>query len=298
MSPARPPQSVRAFAPAKLNLGLEILHQRHDGYHEIETLFQALDLGDSLEFHSLHGDIRLQLSIEGLSVPAAPENLVSRAFRLLAARFPGQARGCAVHLVKRIPVGGGLGGGSSDAAAALMALDRLWGLDLEPAEMANAALELGSDVPFFLVGGTAIGRGRGERILPLPPLRRGAFLLVYPGIQISTQWVYEHLKMGLTRNLYRISVEQVKAYLLRFPASGMVIRNRLEDVVFPSHPVLGEVVADLERVGAVHVAMTGSGATVFGTFPDRFAADAARSSLGERWQSQVSVPHPGGVELE
>ncbi|MBN2171894.1 MAG: 4-(cytidine 5'-diphospho)-2-C-methyl-D-erythritol kinase [Candidatus Krumholzibacteriota bacterium] len=289
---------MRAFAPAKLNLGLEILHRRHDGYHEIETLFQALDLGDSLEFHNLPGDIRLQLAIEGLSVPAAPENLVSRAFRLLAARFPGRARGCAVRLVKRIPVGGGLGGGSSDAAAALKALDRLWGLDLEPAEMSELALELGSDVPFFLVGGTAIGRGRGERLLPLPPLRRGAFLLVYPGIQISTKWVYEHLKMGLTRNLYRISVEQVKAYLLRFPASGMVMRNRLEDVVFPSHPVLGEVVAVLERVGAVHVAMTGSGATVFGTFPDRSAADTARSSLGERWQSQVSGPHPGGVELE
>jgi len=298
MSPAQPPDRVRAFAPAKLNLYLEVLERRRDGYHEIETLFQALDFGDSLEFCNLPGDKRLQLSIEGLPVPAAPENLVSRAYRLLAGRHPRRARGCAARLVKRIPVGAGLGGGSSDAAAALLALDRLWGLDLEPDEMAETALELGSDVPFFLVGGTAIGRGRGERLLPLPSLRRGAFLLVNPGIQISTKWVYEHLKMGLTRNPYRISVEQVKAYLLRFPASGMVVRNRLEDVVVPSHPVLEEIALALERVGAVHVAMTGSGATVFGTFPDLAAADAARNDLGERWQSRVSGPHAGGVQLE
>lgn len=298
MSPARPPEGVRAFAPAKLNLYLEVLRRRRDGYHEIETLFQALDVGDALEFRNLPGDIRLRLDVEGLSVPAAPENLVSRAFRLLAGRFPRRARGCAVRLVKRVWVGGGLGGGSSDAAAALLALDRLWGLDLGPADLAALALELGSDVPFFLAGGTAVGRGRGEALQPLPPLRRGAFLLVNPGIQISTEWVYEHLKMGLTGNLYRINVEQVKAYLLRFPASGMVVRNRLEDVVVPSHPVLGEIMDALERVGAVHAAMTGSGATVFGTFPDRVAAAAAQGRLGERWQSRVCGPHPGGVALE
>ena len=129
-------------------------------------------------------------------------------------------------------------------------------------------------------------------------LTGSAFLLVNPGLSISTSWAYNHLKMGLTGNLYRIRVEQVKAYLSRFPAPGMVIKNRLEDVVFPAYPVLGEIVAALKRVGAVHAVMSGSGATVFGSFPDRSSAERARAKMGDEWQSWVACPHPSGARVD
>lgn len=289
---------LRVFAPAKLNLGLEVHGRRPDGYHEIETLFQALDWGDRLEFSKAPLDSGLRLSIQGLPLEDGPANSLRRAHALLAAARPGAMGGTRVRLDKRIPLGAGLGGGSSDAAAALVGLNRLWTLGLDDAELAALALELGSDVPFFLRGGTAIGRGRGERLEALPPLRKGAFLLVNPGFAIATAWAYEHLRLGLTGNPYRISLEQVKVYLSRFPAPGMVLRNRLEDVVYPAYPVLFEIVKALEGAGAVQALMSGSGATIFGTFPDREAAGRAGALLAPRWQTWVAGPRPQGIGFD
>jgi len=289
---------LRVFAPAKLNLGLEVHRRRPDGYHEIETLFQTLDWGDRLEFSKASNHNDLRLAIQGLPLEDGPENSVRRAHALLAQARPGAMGGTRVLLDKRIPLGAGLGGGSSDAAAALLALNRLWNLGLSDEELAAMALALGSDVPFFLQGGTAIGRGRGERLEPLPPLRRGAFLLVNPGFTVATAWAYEHLRLGLTGNPYRISLEQVKVYLARFPVPGMVLRNRLEDVVYPAYPVLFDIVNALEGAGAVHAQMSGSGATIFGTFPDREAAGRAGALLAPRWQTWVAGPRPQGIGFE
>jgi 4-diphosphocytidyl-2-C-methyl-D-erythritol kinase len=289
---------LRVFAPAKLNLGLEVHGRRADGYHEIETIYQALDWGDWLEFSKTSEDKEFRLSIHGLPLDDGPTNSLRRAHALLAAARPGAMGGTRVRLEKRIPLGAGLGGGSSDAAAALVGLNRLWNLGLGAEALAALALELGSDVPFFLQGGTAIGRGRGERLEALPPLRLGAFLLVNPGFAIATPWAYEHLRLGLTGNPYRISLEQVKVYLARFPAPGMVLRNRLEDVVYPAYPVLYDIARALEAAGAVHAQMSGSGATVFGTFPDREAAGRAGALLAPRWQAWVAGPRPQGIGLE
>ncbi len=289
---------LRVFAPAKLNLGLEVHGRRPDGYHEIETIFQALDWGDRLELSKDPLDSGLRLSIQGLPLDDGPANSLRRAHALLAAARTGAMGGTRVRLDKRIPLGAGLGGGSSDGAAMLVGLNRLWKLGLGDAELAALALELGSDVPFFLQGGTAIGRGRGERLEPLPPLRKGAFLLVNPGFAIATAWAYEHLRLGLTGNPYRISLEQVKVYLSRFPAPGMVLRNRLEDVVYPAYPVLFEIVKALEGAGAVQALMSGSGATIFGTFPDREAAGRAGALLAPRWQTWVAGPRPQGIGFD
>jgi len=292
------PRALRAFAPAKVNLGLEVIRQRRDGYHDIETIFQAVDLFDELTFQETDSTGELRLEVEGARLPEGPENLVCRAHRLLVAKTGTDPPGVRVRLLKRIPVGSGLGGGSSDAAATLLALNRLWRLNLPQSELSALAAQLGSDVPFFLIGGTAIGRGRGERLEALPHLRRGAFLMVNPGFDISSAWAYGQIKLGLTRNPYRISVEQVKAFLARFPASGMVMKNRLEDAVFPAHPSLGEIEEALRECGAVHVSMSGSGSTLFGTFADAARAEIAREDLGDRWLSWVARPLPGGVRLE
>jgi len=291
-------RALRAFAPAKLNLGLEVIRKRRDGYHDIETVFQTLDFGDELLFRDAEEPGSCRLDAEGLPVPMGSENLVRKAWRLVADRAGWKAAGLRITLTKRIPLGSGLGGGSSDAAATLLALNHFWALGLPTQVLEAMALELGSDAPFFLKGGTAIGRGRGERLEPLPPLRRGAFLLVSPGLSISSAWAYEHIKLGLTQNPYRISVEQVKAYLTRFPASSMVIKNRLEDVVFPAHPSMGEIFEALHKAGAVHVSMSGSGSTLYGTFPDAKSAERAREGLGDRWLSWVARPLPDGVRLE
>ncbi|MBM4117854.1 4-(cytidine 5'-diphospho)-2-C-methyl-D-erythritol kinase [bacterium] len=287
--------SLRALAPAKLNLGLEVQRRRPDGFHEIETIYQSLDWGDRLEFSKLPTGKGLRLERQGLSLPDGPDNSLRRAHALLERACPGAMGGTRIRLDKRIPLGAGLGGGSSDGATALLGLKRLWDLDLSPAALAGLALELGSDAPFFLLGGTAVGRGRGERLEPLPALRQGAFTLVNPGFPVSTAWAYEHLRLGLTGNPYRVSIEQVKAYLSRFPAPGMVLRNRLEDVVFPAYPVLFDIVKALEEAGAVHALMSGSGATIFGSFPDREAAGRAGALLAARWQTWVAAPGPQGI---
>jgi 4-diphosphocytidyl-2-C-methyl-D-erythritol kinase len=289
--------ALRVFAAAKVNLGLEVLRRRPDGYHEIETLFQTIDLGDNLDFYFTQEKTGLKLSIKGASPRPGTPNLIATAYELLANSFPGKAKGMKVVLEKCIPIGGGLGGGSSDAAATLRALDRLWGLELDEERLAGFGLKLGSDVPFFLQGGTAIGRGRGERLIPILPLSQGAFLLVNPGFEISSAWAYEQLKIGLTGNPYRINVEQVKAYLSRFPAPSMVIKNRLEDVVYPAYPVFDQIAQALEREGAVHGVLSGSGATVVGTFPDRESAERAREGMDGAWQCWVAEPVPFGIRI-
>ena len=290
--------TIKAFAPAKVNLGLEVLKRRRDGFHEIETLFQTLDFGDEIEFRKDPDLKGLRLSLAEGNLPDRPDNTIRRAYELLRGARPGRLGGVRARLWKRIPVGGGLGGGSSDGAATLIALNRLWKLALTAEELEALALELGSDVPFFLKGGTAVAGGRGELLRQLSPLCQGAFLLVMPEISISTAWAYEHLRLGLTGNPYRVSVEQVKVYLSRFPSSGMVLKNRLEDVVFPAYPVFDEITEALEDAGAVHALMSGSGSTVFGTFVDRTAAEIAGEALEARWRVKVAGPRTAGIGLD
>ena len=290
--------SLRAFAPAKVNLGLEVIKRRRDGFHEIETLFQTLDFGDEIEYRKDPDLKGFRLSLAEGQLPDRPDNTLRRAYELLNEARPGRLGGVRAKLWKRIPVGGGLGGGSSDGAATLLALNRLWRLGLDADELASLALELGSDVPFFLKGGTAVAGGRGELLRQLPPLSQGVFLLVFPEISISTAWAYEHLRLGLTGNPYRVSVEQVKVYLSRFPASGMVLKNRLEDVVFPAYPVFDEIAEALKVEGAVHALMSGSGSTVFGTFADMKTAEIAGEALKARWRVRVAKPRTTGIGLD
>lgn len=184
-------RNLRAEAFAKINLSLKVLGERPDGYHEIETVFQTIDLADTLDVADGEGDFRLET--DDPAVPADERNLVHRAGAALARRFgvPASAR---VRLTKRIPAGAGLGGGSSDAAVALVLLARLWDLPLEPATAGEIALELGSDVPFFLHGGTAVGRGRGERLTELPDGPDRPVVLLVPPFPLSTARVYDALR--------------------------------------------------------------------------------------------------------
>jgi 4-diphosphocytidyl-2-C-methyl-D-erythritol kinase len=250
---------LRLWTPAKVNLALEILGKRPDGYHEISTVLQAVDLFDRLTVEDAEA-LTLVASDPGL--PVDDTNLVVRAARALAGAA-GVARGARIVLDKRIPVAAGLGGGSSDAAATLWALNRLWGLRWSAARLAEVGATLGMDVPFFLGRGRAIGTGRGERLRALPGDGGYALVLVNPNIALSTREAYARVPPGWcaeasgTRRI-------VEALRSRNPVRvGGALTNHLEDLVAPTLPAIGQMKAALLAAGGLGAAMSGSGPTVF-----------------------------------
>ena len=263
-----PPRRARVRAFAKLNLGLKVLGRRPDGYHELRTVLQTIDLADTLEFDFTPAR---SATINLTSVPEIRDNLVARAAGLVldATRSSGRL---AIRLTKRIPMGAGLGGGSSDAAAVLLALPVLIGKRLPAAELLRLAASLGSDVPFFLLGGTVVGLGRGEELYPLPDAAPFHGVLVAPGIHVSTAQAYAALGRELTLLPPPdiLSVFQSCAW-----ASGLGTRSRawpapvendFEEAVFRQHPRLRLIKRKLKQMGAEPALLTGSGSALFGVF--------------------------------
>jgi 4-diphosphocytidyl-2-C-methyl-D-erythritol kinase len=278
MSPA--PRRARLRALAKLNLGLKVLNRRPDGYHELRTVFQTISLADAMDVEFTPGR---GAGIELISTPEIADNLVARAARLVmdALRIRGSVR---LRLVKHIPAGGGLGGGSSDAAAVLLALPVLAGKRAGLATLIEMAARLGSDVPFFLLGGTAVAVGRGTELYPLPdpPVRRG--LIVVPPIQVSTPEAYRALGRELTDEPGSRTINSFQAFVWRL--GGGVPQgpweeppeNDFEAVVLDRHPRLKSIRRKLRKLGAGPAMLTGSGAALFGLFRSpREAAGAAAS---------------------
>ena len=246
-------------AAAKVNLALEILDKRADGYHEIATVMQTVDLADRLV---LQESDRLELECDAPGVPTDETNLALRAaFALRDAS--GLERGVRIALGKRIPVAAGLGGGSSDAAAVLLGLNRLWGLRWAAGRLADVAVGLGMDVPFFLVGGVALGTGRGERLRSVVPAPL-ALVLMNPGTGVSAAEAYGRV----TRTLYSDGTRcraVITALRSRRPARvAASLYNGLEGAVIPAHPEIARMRAALLAAGALGAVMSGSGPTVFG----------------------------------
>jgi 4-diphosphocytidyl-2-C-methyl-D-erythritol kinase len=287
---------MRAFA--KLNLHLEVFRRRPDGYHEIETVMQSVSLHDTLHFVPRPAGLHFLCDAPG--VPGDETNLVLRAARLLltAAKLDEAPKGVRIDLYKSIPVAAGFGGGSADAAATLVGLDQFWKLGFGTDRLAELAAELGSDVPFCLRGGTAMARGRGERLTILPDIRKTWFLIVFPGIKITSGWAYDQLRMGLTRRSHPLSIDQLKSILARYPDAAQGLYNRLEDAVCPAHPVVAEITSRLLRYGAVTARMSGSGSGVFGAFRSAAAATEARRRMQrDDWRMPVVESRSEGVEL-
>ena len=253
-------RSARVPAYAKLNLGLRVLYKRADGYHELRTVFQTISLADSIDISFAPGR-GTQIRVDG--TPEIADNLVERAARRLADEL--SIRGnISFNLKKRIPTGAGLGGGSSDAAAVLLSLPALTRKTIASDRLQAIAAELGSDVPFFLHGGTALGLGRGEELYPLPdtPATRG--LLVLPRIHSSTVEAYRALSD-------RLASAPSESKMIAFQADvwrGVAGANDFEEVVFEQHPQLREMKQRLIQLGASPAAMTGSGSAIFGIFSD------------------------------
>jgi len=272
-----------AEAFAKVNRSLVVLGKRPDGYHELDTLFQAVGLTDRLSFEESDG---LTLEVDDPSIPSGAENLVLRAARALA-EAAGVRPKAAIVLEKRIPSGGGLGGGSSDAAVALLGLSALWQLDLPLESLLEVGACLGSDVPFFLHGGTARGLGRGERIEPLPDLPEEGVVLVMPPFSVATPDVFR-----------RLGSPAWDGRPAEPPGAGAgPDRNDLEPAAEALFPALRDVRESLAAAGATRARLSGSGSTVFGLFPDLAAAsEAARRLRGLPAGSAVRVVPTVGRE--
>ena len=273
------PLHVRSFA--KVNLALSVLGRRPDGFHEIRTVLQSIDLCDELEFWPCR---ELRLECHGAELLRNEDNLVWRAARALAKRVSA-AEGAEIVLRKRIPLGSGLGGGSSNAAATLLGLARFWNLRVPAAELQNLACELGSDAPFFLCGGTALGTGRGEEIYPLAELPPVFLVVVYPGIPVSTAAAYGSLSLTLTSPG---SANKIASFCERTQeGAGCLtgIFNDFETSILPAYPAIRQAKILLEERGAVATLLSGSGSSVFGFFKDEESALAAsRGSVRETWR--------------
>ncbi|MFN3652140.1 MAG: 4-(cytidine 5'-diphospho)-2-C-methyl-D-erythritol kinase [Armatimonadota bacterium] len=264
MTHAEASPGLTAACPPKLNLYLRIVRRREDGFHELETVFQSVSGGDLLTAEPAE---ELSLHCDAPGVPSDRTNLVYQAALLLQERYPEAAgRGARLTLEKHTPSGAGMGGGSVDAAAALVLLERLWNLQVAPEERAALAAELGSDVPFFLTGGTALARGRGELLQPLPtaPLW---LVLLRPPVSVSTPWAYRQWHPEACGGA---SVEEFSAALAGGDPAAVAaaMRNDLEPGVADGVPEIAAAREWLLRAGALGARMTGSGSVVFGIARD------------------------------
>jgi len=280
---------ARVRALAKINLDLRVLEKRSDGYHELRTIFQTVSLADSLEiaFTPASGT-----AIEFEDPLALPDNLALRAARLAMEAMPVRGH-VAMRLTKRIPMGAGLGGGSSDAAAVLLALPVLAGGVLDFAVLAALARELGSDVPFFLMGGRAAGIGRGTELFPLPdrPSRRG--LLVAPPVHVSTAEAYRALSPRLTTELQQNKIFSFQSQVWDV-STAVPAGNDFEPAVFARHPELAALKEKLLRAGASPALMTGSGSSLFGLFRDAGEVSRAIATIGTKSPAAALAEPPGG----
>lgn len=255
---------VRIEAYAKINLGLRVVGRRADGYHNIETKFLQVSLADSLFFEETGTD-EMELSCNWPEIPCDQSNLCHRAFHVLRPMVD-RPVGLKLHIEKRIPTGAGLGGGSSDAAITLMALNRLFRLDLELQVLDRLAQKIGSDVPFFLRGGFCEGRGRGEILAPIEKLPDFWVVLVAPGVSISTAWAYQNLKFGLTNEQKSSTFSVSKEEMPEASNTEWQGENDFEEIVFDKYTELAKIKEKLLKGGAFAANMTGSGSTIYGLF--------------------------------
>ncbi len=284
-------------SPCKVNLLLNVLGRRADGFHELETVMQPVKLSDDLTFE--HGGAGIQLSCSQPELPADSRNLVHRAASAFLAAA-GLAGGVKIHLAKKIPLAAGLGGGSGNAATTLLALNELFGSPLPPEKLRDLAASLGSDVPFFLQDQPALATGRGEKIQPLAPfpaLRGKAVLLIHPGFGIATPWAYQNLARfpaALNGKPGRAAELVARLQSPHWPGAADAFYNSLEAPALDKFPVLALFQEFLREHGALAALMSGSGSTTFAIAENVAAGETLRDQFKSQfgpncWTAVVGI---------
>jgi 4-diphosphocytidyl-2-C-methyl-D-erythritol kinase len=258
---------------AKINLALLVRNKRPDGFHNIETIFTSVDLKDTLRLEKCD---RIVVETDDPDIPSGPDNLAYKAAWLVQKAF-GVKEGVRIFIKKKIPAGAGLAGGSGNAAAVVRGLIKFWRLRPKKSRITRVLRLIGSDVPYCYYGGTMLGRGRGERLLPLQPFRGFHLVLVCPGVRISTPWAYKILKRNLTYKEDKVRLyHEYREFLAgRRPLSSL-LRNDFETPVFRKFPAIRKIKRDFMQLKADGSLLSGSGSTVVGFFRSR--ARAARAA--------------------
>jgi len=287
--PGARPDTVTISAPAKINLFLKVVGSRPDGYHDIFSWFQTLDLADQIEIEKTTTP-SIEIRTDHKDLPTGPDNLIYKALKLLRERLDIRS-GFRITLAKRIPVAAGLGGGSSDAAAVIKGVDRLLNIGLTRSEMAAFGLEIGSDVPFFFSRGQAEVTGRGENVKDIELATDYRVVLVTPPFGISAGEAYGKLNLDLTDSVQDISLSRCRQVDgLFYAISGMA--NDLERGLFNSYPLLGRIKDALVNTGADIVRLSGSGPTLFALYRDKCQTKEtlAQASDGGKWGVALANP--------
>ncbi|MFQ5835020.1 MAG: 4-(cytidine 5'-diphospho)-2-C-methyl-D-erythritol kinase [bacterium] len=274
-------------AAAKVNLYLDVLGKRKDGYHEIESIMQSITLYDRLVFRPLKQEIIIWS--DNPKIPLGKENLCYQAAELFFKKTKIK-KGVQIEIHKSIPERSGLGGGSVDAAATLWGMNKLFETEIPLFNLSKLAKWLGADVPFCLKGGTSLVRGKGEVLIPLPPIRDGWLVLLDPGIPISTSWVYEKIRVGLTKkrlNTKLLTNSVKKQGLLGISTS---LYNRLEEVAVKKFPLIKVIKEEMIKAGARGAAMTGSGSVIFAMAEGKEEGERILSKLKKRGRVYLVQP--------
>ncbi|MDP7072050.1 MAG: 4-(cytidine 5'-diphospho)-2-C-methyl-D-erythritol kinase [Candidatus Marinimicrobia bacterium] len=275
---------ISITSPAKVNIGLKILDQRKDGYHNIHTLFQELEFGDSVRISKSKSGCKI--TAKNQNTPTDESNTCFKAWQAIKEEYP-HVGGVSIHLEKHIPEGSGLGGGSSNAATVLKRLNKLYSLDLSENELEAIALRIGADVPFFIRGGTQIGSGIGEKLTPASNKVEGYYLLVIPGFSVNTSWAYGQYKKRLEGTVqYPNFADLLEEDTIPFK----LFENDFEDVVIPAHPEISGIKSGLESSGSVFAGLSGSGSTVFGIFSDDASAKEAEQNFKPQYRTVLTSP--------
>lgn len=285
--------SVNEKAYAKLNISLDVLAKRPDGYHDMRMVMQSVSLCDDLHVALRDdGDIRVSTNLRFL--PNDERNIAAKAARAFFAKLGGKDRGVEITIVKRIPVRAGMGGGSSDGAAVLRALNRLTGKPFSRAELEDIGAQLGSDIPFCVAGGTALAEGRGEKLTALPPFPDCRFVIVKPSFSVSTPELFA--KLDLISVKYHPDTQGILAALYDGALSELCHRmyNVFEDVLPPRQGELAQIKSGLLDCGALGAVMTGTGSAVFGVFDEPQRAKTAKRLFAQRFR-EVFVAEPQAV---
>ena len=275
---------MKLLAYAKINLGLHVLARRPDGYHDLETVFHLINHFDEIEILPRN---TLEFTTESRNVPHDSSNLCLRAAALLKQRYD-ISSGAFIHLKKHIPVGAGLGGGSSDAAAVLRGLTRLWNIQIDPTALHDLATEVGSDVPFFLQSGTSLAKGRGENLTAFKLDVPYWILVVTPPIHVSTAWAYTNLKLISGP---RPDLRATVMAMMKDSRSKESLTNDFEPLVFSAHPEIHAVKESLLREGARCALLSGSGSSVFGLFAEEVRAKAAETTFSQGYTTSLTEPN-------